>query len=156
MKTARQVVGQAVAEWMERGDVETLARQVREAEDGIMPPNQREKLADELGIWRFGKWALLGDEAGQAIKRQLEYQARVKESPTFWQSIVPLNDDEGVAYDSLICRVLTVAQRRAIQCTYQYHMGEETGARGMAVSRYSFRVLRDTALKKLNDFIESA
>jgi hypothetical protein len=154
MNTARQV---AVAEWMERADIEEMARIMREREDGIMPAKDRIKLEKELGIYRFGKWALMGDsEPGQQIKRQLDYQARIKEAQSFYASIVPLNDDEGEAYDAVITAVLDKEERRVIKCVYQYFCSEESTARGLTLDRYTVRVIRDRSLRILSEAIEKA
>ncbi len=154
MNTARQV---AVAAWMERADIEDLARAIREREDGIMPAKDRIKLEKELGIYRFGKWALLGDNGpGQTIKRQLEYRARIKESQTFFDSIVPLNDDEGVAYDAVITAVLDKQERDVLKCVYQYFCSEESTARGLTLDRHAVRVIRDRSLRILSESIEKA
>jgi hypothetical protein len=157
MKTARQVVVQAVTEWLERGDIEEMARALRQLEDGILSPNDRTRMEEDLGLWRFGKWALLGDTGpGQRLKALLEYRARVKESPTFWASIVPMTDDEAAPFDALMCQLLTLEQRRAIQCTYQYHQSEDAGARLLKKNRYDFRVIRDTAIRKLCEAVQTA
>jgi hypothetical protein len=157
MKTARQVVVQAVVEWLERGDIEDMARSLRQLEDGILLPGDRTRIEEDLGLWRFGKWALLGDTGpGQRLKALLEYRARVKESPTFWASIVPMTDDEAVPFDEIMCRLLTPKQRRAIQCTYQYHQSEDASARIMQINRYDYRVARDSGLRKLRDAVQTA
>ncbi len=157
MKSARQVVVSAVVEWLEAGDIRAMASAIHEAEDGILSCAEREQIENDLGLWRFGKWALLGDGGpGQKIKAILEYQARVKESPTFWASIVPLNDDEGLAFDRLMAKHLNPRQIGAIKCHYQYHQSEDSGARILGLNRYAFRVSRDAGLRKLRDLAEIA
>jgi hypothetical protein len=154
MNTARQV---AVAEWMERADIEEMARVMREREDGIMPAKDRIKLEKELGIYRFGKWALSGDAApGQHIKRQLEYRARVRESQSFYDSIVPLTDDEGEAYDAIVTAVLDMQERKVLKCVYQYFLAEAVTGRVLSIDRYSVRVIRDRGLRILSEAIEKA
>jgi hypothetical protein len=153
-KRAQHAAQVKVAEWMERADIEEMARLMREREDGIMPAKDRVRLEKELGIYRFGKWALSGDSApGQHIKRQLEYRARIKESQTFYDSISPLNDDEGVAYDAVITAVLDKQERDVVKCVYQYFCAEETTARALSLDRYAVRVIRDRALRILSDAI---
>ncbi len=149
-KTARQVVQQVIQELMTGDDIRQLASLLRESEDGMLSTGEREQIVRDLRLWEFGKWALLGDSGpGQHIRQVLQYHSRVKESPTFWQSIIPMTDDEGVAFDALMAANLSRRQTLAIRCAYQYHQSEDAGARIMGIGRYQFRVARDTGLRKL-------
>ena len=55
-------------------------------ESGILPAAERKAIEEQFQLWEFGKWALLGDSSAQHIKRRLQYQAKYKQAPTFWQS----------------------------------------------------------------------
>lgn len=159
MSTAQRAlkVKVKVSQWMERADIEEMARLMREREDGIMPAKDRIKLEKELGIYRFGKWALMGDGGpGQQIKRQLDYQARIKEQQSFYDSIVPLNDDEGEAYDAIVTAVLDAEERKVLKCVYQYFLAEAVTGRVLTMDRYSVRVVRDRSLRILSEAIEKA
>lgn len=148
MKAAVRMKEEAY-DFMERGDIEDMAAAVHAG--GVMSATERQRVERVLRIWEFGKAALLEDDAGQHIRRQLQYQPRIKETPTFWQSLIQMNDDDAYEFDRLLCATCTEQERKVLLCQYQYHQSEDAGARVLHLGRYHFRAIRDRALNKLLD-----
>jgi hypothetical protein len=121
----------------------------------VLAAAERKIIETDLRIWDFGKWALMGDGSSQHIRRQLQHRSS-RGTPTFWETIMPMNDEEGVAFDRWLSRALGEMERKAILCAYQYHCSEDSGARTLRLTRKGFRTIRDAALKKLRDAEETA
>ena len=130
-------------------------QQEYEETGGLLSVAEREQIVKDLRLWEFGKWALLGDDAGQMIRRQLQHRSS-RGTPTFWESIGPMSDEEAETLDAWMCRTLPEMQRKVLKCAYQYHQGEDAGARVLRIIRWQFRMERDSALKKLSDAAQKA
>lgn len=147
MKTARQVIEQTAVDYMERADIEALARELTRS--AVMPAGTRKQIEDDLEIRAFGKWALLGDSNGQAIKRQLQYSPRIKESMTEWQALPVMDDDTALKFDRMMAEELNNAERSVLKCIYQYCRSPEAAARILSMTNWQVRAMRDAALSVL-------
>lgn len=147
MKTARQVIEQTAVDYMERADIEALARELTRS--AVMSSGTRKQIEDDLEIRAFGKWALLGDSNGQAIKRQLQYSPRIKESMTEWQAITPMADDMAMKFDRMMAAELSETERSVLKCIYQYCRSPEAAARILSMTNWQVRSVRDGALHAL-------
>ena len=146
-KTARQVIEQTAVEYMERADIEALARELTRAT--VMSAGTRKQIEEDLQIRSFGKWALLGDSNGQDIKRQLQYSPRIKESMTDWQALPVMDDEQAMKFDRMMAAELTESERNVLKCIYQYCRSPEAAARVLSMTNWQIRSVRDGALHTL-------
>jgi hypothetical protein len=147
MKSARQVVEREAVNYMERADIEALARELTKV--AVMTAGTRKQIEDDLQIRSFGKWALLGDSLGQDIKRQLQYSPRIKESMTDWQALPAMDDDTALKFDRMMAAELSETERGVLTCIYQYGRSPEAAARVFSMTNWQVRALRDGALQTL-------
>ena len=102
-------------------------------------------LEERIRIWRWGKWALLGEGSGQGIKRQLKFNPRNKSEMSEWQSIAPLDDDDAMIVDAAIA-MLGAEDRRMLKDLYVYWRSVRQVSVSMRIRAPRLQERRDMAL----------
>lgn len=131
MLTVRQVVQREIDNYL-----------MTETQAQVLSTQELEKVTK---IREFGKWALLGENAGLGVTRQIKFQARNKEEMSEWQALETVSDDEGLAIDAILA-LLEATDRKILKSLYQYGISTRKAAERLRMDRTILRNRRDIAL----------
>ncbi len=131
MKSVQQVVREELVRFLEAEDYVRLG--------------SVQQLEDDIGIWQWGKAALLGDSTPLGIQRQIKFKARIQEGLSMWHAIDPMNDEEFQVMDRIISR-LAQREREIIKRMYMYWESSRDAANEMRIPRHKFLSMQGMAL----------
>jgi hypothetical protein len=137
MSTARQIIANELAQWIDQSDYRRFG--------------QTQRMEEQIGIWEYGKWTMRG-QPGLGYKPQIKFRGSRPES-TAWDSIVDISDDEGMRVHAATVGMES-KRKLVLHKVYMYWQNEETVKKDMRISSDTFYRLRREALQYIIDRLE--
>jgi hypothetical protein len=137
MITARQIIANELAQWIDQSDYRRFG--------------QTQRMEEQIGIWEYGKWTMRG-QSGLGYKPQIKFRGSRPES-TAWDSIVDISDDEGMRVHAATVGMES-KRKLVLHKVYMYWQNEETVKKDMRISSDTFYRLRREALQYIIDRLE--
>lgn len=138
MKTARQIISEELHDYVERVDIEKMARGLTALE--------RQNLEEETQINEYGKWCcLVGDKLG--YKPQLKFRGARPEQ-TEWDAIRDIDDETAMTIHAAIVP-LPPQQQEVIYRLYQYCQPFHVAREQMEIGTGTLDLLRLESLRSI-------
>ena len=144
MKTARRIIAEELCDFMERTDIERMARS--------LTWHQIKELEAETQIREFGKWCCTtGIHLG--YKAQIKFRGSRPES-TEWDAIREISDEEAMRIHAAVV-MLSEQEREVVYRVYQYCQPILAIMRDLRIgSTHTVDGVKLGALQKIIDFLK--
>lgn len=138
MNTARQIIANELAQWIDQSDYRKFG--------------QTQRMEEQINIWCYGKWCARGGYARLGYKPQIDFRASRSE-PTAWDATADISDDEGMRIHAATVG-MSLAQRDVIEMVYVEWKNEEEVKKAMRIGSDTFYRIRREALQYIIDRLE--